>query len=203
MCIRDSTISAVASQLGSAIQRRLAEDALRVSEARNRAMLEALPDLVYRLSPDGTYLSYQVPDVPGFFPLPERFIGKHIDEALPSELAVELASVYRRAQESGEVQLWQYEVSVGDQLRDREARVFPIPGSDETMAIVRDITEQVHAQKALEASLRSKNELIASVAHELRTPLTAVVGFAQVLQDETSGLSAEERAEMIRVIAEA
>jgi PAS domain S-box-containing protein len=195
------TISAVAAQLGSSIQRRLAEDALRVSEARYRGMLEAIPDLVFRLSSDGTYLSFQVPDVPGFFPLPERFIGKRIDEALSPELAGELASVYRRAQESGEVQLWQYQFSTGDQLRDREARVFPIPGSDETMAIVRDITEQLHAQRALEASLRSKNELIASIAHELRTPLTAVVGFTQILRDQ-SGLSGEERTEMIRLIAE-
>jgi signal transduction histidine kinase len=164
-------------------------------------MLEAIPDLVFRLSSDGTYLSFQVPDVPGFFPPPERFIGKHIDEALSPELAGELASAYRRAQESGEVQLWQYQFSTGGQLRDREARVFPIPESDQTMVIVRDITDRVQAQKALEASLRSKDELIASISHELRTPLTAVVGYAQVLQDEASGLSATERAEMIRVIA--
>lgn len=196
------TISAVAAQLGSTIRRKLAEDALRISEARNRAMLETIPDQIYRLSPDGTYLSFQVPDMPGFFPPPERFIGKHIDEALPPELAGELASAYRRAQESDEVQLWEYQYEIDGRLRDREARIAPIHGSDETMVIVRDITEREQARQALEASLRSKNELIASISHELRTPLTVVMGFAQVLRDEASGLSAEERAEMIRSIAE-
>lgn len=58
------------------------------------------------------------------------------------------------------------------------------------------------AEGQLRESLRSKDELIASISHELRTPLTAVVGFAQVLQDEASGLSAGEKAEMIRSIAE-
>jgi len=196
------TISTVAAQLSSSIRRKLAEEALRVSEARSRAMLEAIPDLVFRLSPDGAYLSYQVPDAPGFIPAPERFVGKHIDEALPPELAGELASAYRRAHQSGEVQSWEYQYEVDGVLREREARVFPIPGSDETMVIVRDITEQVHTRKSLETSLRSKNELIASIAHEMRTPLTAVVGYAQVLQDETSGLSGEERTEIIRVIAD-
>ncbi|NQV06629.1 GAF domain-containing protein [bacterium] len=196
------TISTLAAQLGSTIKRKLAEDALRISEAQNRAMLEAIPDSIFRLDPDGTYLSYQVPDVPGFFSPPERFIGRHIDEALPSELADELASAYHRAQESGEVQIWEYQYEIDGQLRDREARIVPDRGSGGTMAVVRDVTERKQTRQALEALVRSKDELIASISHELRTPLAAVVGFAQILKDEASGLSAEERAEMIGLIAE-
>jgi PAS domain S-box-containing protein len=196
------TISTVAAQLGSTIRQKLAEETLRVSEAHKRAMLEALPDQFFRLSSDGTYLEFQIPDTPEFFPPPERFVGKHIDEVLPPELAGELAAVSVVARESGQVQLWEYQYEINGLLREREARVFPIPETDETMVIVRDITERVHAQKELEASLRSKDELIASISHELRTPLTSVVGFAQLLQDQTSGLSGEERAEMIRTIAD-
>jgi PAS domain S-box-containing protein len=196
------TISTVAAQLGSTIQHKLAEDALRISEAQNRAMIEAVPDLIFRLSPDGTYLTFQVPDVPGFFHPPERFIGHHIDEVLPPKLSGELASVYRRAHESGEVQLWEFQYEIDGELRDREARVVPIHESGETMVIVRDITEREQARLALEASLSAKDELIASISHELRTLLTAVVGFAEVLQQEASGLSPGERAEMIRSIAE-
>ncbi len=51
-------------------------------------------------------------------------------------------------------------------------------------------------------SLRSKEQLIASISHEMRTPLTAVVGFSQLLQTTDSGLSAEERAELIRSIGD-
>lgn len=195
------TISTLAAQLGSTIRQKLAEETLRVTGARTRAMLEALPDQYYRLSSDGTYLDFRVPDKSGSFPPPERFVGKHIDETLPPELAVELAAASLLARESGQVQLWEYQYEINGLLREREARVFPIPETDETMAIVRDITERVHARKELEASLRSKDQLIASISHELRTPLTAVVGFARLLQDQASGLSGEERAEMIRTIA--
>ena len=58
------------------------------------------------------------------------------------------------------------------------------------------------AESQLRDSLRSKEQLIASISHEMRTPLTAVVGFAQLLQISDSGLSAEERAELIRSIAD-
>lgn len=58
------------------------------------------------------------------------------------------------------------------------------------------------AESQLRDSLRSKEELIASISHEMRTPLTAVVGFAQLLQISDSGLSAGERAELIRSIAD-
>lgn len=44
--------------------------------------------------------------------------------------------------------------------------------------------------------------MIASVSHELRTPLTSVVGFAKLLEIEGSDLGAEERAMVIRTIAE-
>lgn len=58
------------------------------------------------------------------------------------------------------------------------------------------------AEGQLRDSLRSKEQLIASISHEMRTPLTAVVGFAELLQLEDSGLSDEERSEMIGSIAD-
>ncbi len=58
-------------------------------------------------------------------------------------------------------------------------------------------TEQLaQSNRELEQMLRSKNEWIASISHELRTPLTSVLGFARVLQDPSSDLSAGDRAEL-------
>jgi signal transduction histidine kinase len=78
----------------------------------------------------------------------------------------------------------------------------PVDGSLEATVVVRDITERESARETVEELVRSKEQLIASISHELRTPLTVVLGFAQILQDEASGSSAAERAEMIRSIAD-
>ncbi|HUP15769.1 MAG TPA: GAF domain-containing protein [Acidimicrobiia bacterium] len=58
------------------------------------------------------------------------------------------------------------------------------------------------AEGKLWDSLRSKEQLVATISHEMRTPLTAVVGFAELLQFPESGLSDDERIEMIRSIAD-
>lgn len=55
-------------------------------------------------------------------------------------------------------------------------------------AFVRDISQQVEAERLLqaareraEASNQAKSEFLGSMSHELRTPLTAIVGFADLM----------------------
>ena len=179
-------------------QRAAADEALRNTESLNRSILEAIPDQIYRLSPDNIVLSIQIPDTPGFFINPERFVGKHLDDVLPPELAADLASATHQAKATGRNQMLEYKYEIDGAIRDREARIVPVNNTGATIVIVRDITERVSTQLTLEASLRSKNELIASISHELRTPLTAMMGFAEILHGNTSGISSVEQAELMR-----
>jgi PAS domain S-box-containing protein len=64
-----------------------------------------------------------------------------------------------------------------------------------------DITDQVRAEQRLRDLMQAKDELIASVSHEIRTPLAAVVGYAQLLNDDIVHLTDDERKEMITTIA--
>lgn len=49
--------------------------------------------------------------------------------------------------------------------------------------------------------ISGRDQFIATVSHELRTPLTTLVGYSELLRDEVSGFSAEERVEMVGAIA--
>lgn len=63
------------------------------------------------------------------------------------------------------------------------------------------IREASLLEEAQAANL-AKTELLAAVSHELRTPLASVMGFSQLLRDEDAQLTAEDRKEAIRSIAE-
>ena len=91
-----------------------------------------------------------------------------------------------------------------------DATIVPIV-NDQTgaltgyMAIRHDITELKRIQESLriakdmaEAATRSKGEFLANMSHEIRTPMTAIIGYADLLSDQTR--SVQERAEFLQTI---
>ncbi len=89
------------------------------------------------------------------------------------------------------------------ELRSYEITATPILGSfdcaGQVMALARDVTERVRVERELhkrterleiqnkrvvEAS-KQKSRFIASLSHELRTPLTSIIGFSQILLEDT------------------
>jgi len=64
-----------------------------------------------------------------------------------------------------------------------------------------DVTDLRLVQRELEESLEDKQRLVASVSHEIRTPLASIVGFAQLLNDD-SDLSPEDRHEMVQLLVQ-
>ena len=64
-------------------ERKERERALHENEARQQATLDALPDLVFRMSRDGVYLDYSAPDPAQLATPADQVIGTSIEEAMP------------------------------------------------------------------------------------------------------------------------
>ena len=77
----------------------------------------------------------------------------------------------------------------------------PIDGKTHFMTIMRDVTEREQAHRRLQEMAEARVRLVASVSHEIRTPLSAVLGFAEVLNTDTSALPEQERQDLIGEIA--
>lgn len=56
----------------------------------------------------------------------------------------------------------------------------------------------LEAQKQAQSANKAKSEFLANMSHELRTPLNAVLGFSQLMQDDTS-ISSEQK-DFLRII---
>src|SRR5262245_1703526 len=68
-------------------ERKKTEEKLRESEEKNRAILHALPDLMFVQSKDGLYLDYHAKDPKALLMEPEKFLGKNMRVVVPKELS--------------------------------------------------------------------------------------------------------------------
>jgi PAS domain S-box-containing protein len=120
-------------------------------EARHRALLDAIPDLMFRLSRRGEYLEL-AGDVTRLAHPPEDVLGRTLSELLPEPVACTLLDAIARALDTGELATTDYRLrTVDGSLKDFEARVVPC-GTDEVVAIVRDVTDLRQAIRELTES---------------------------------------------------
>ena len=127
--------------------------ALLESEVHNRAVLAALPDLMFGFSRAGEILYYNAPDVDELYAKPEGFLGQKIDDILPDNVGAEFRHIIQRTLKTGQIQQFEYQLKVPKGIQDFEARMV-VSGPDQVLAIVRNITERKQAQATL---LESKN----------------------------------------------
>ncbi|MDY7014193.1 MAG: PAS domain S-box protein, partial [Cyanobacteriota bacterium] len=125
------------------------EQALVKSEATNRALLNAIPDLMLRVKRDGTYLDCKAGKQLAPVQPPEQLIGKKFTELLPPVVAQLGMNRIEDAFLTGEVQACEYQLLDGEKWVDYESRTVPC-GGDEVLILVRDISDR----KATEAALK-------------------------------------------------
>jgi len=142
-----------------------AEEAVRESEARNRAILEAIPDLMFCLTRDGVHVAFHAASQGELFTPPAEILGRTVSDILPDTVAEIYLRHIAQAIDGGEVLVFEYHLDFPE--RDRryyEARMVA-HRPDEVLTIVRDITERKHAEE----SLRQKDYIIESASSAIAT----------------------------------
>lgn len=186
------SLQLIADDLAQAVERKKAEEALRKSEARNRAMVEAIPDLIFRLDRKGVFLDYNAPEELLARP-PAEFLGRHLADVLP-EIAGEADRALGRALATGKMQNFEYRLEAPSGWRDFEARLVPI-GEDEALAIVRDITERKRLEREiLEVSGREQLRIGQDLHDGLGQQLLGIAMMSRALEKTLAVKSLEESA---------
>jgi PAS domain S-box-containing protein len=127
--------------------RKQAEEALRHSGMEMKAILAAIPDLLFRIHRDGTFVGCHAPNPDMLFVPPEQFLWKKLTEIMPSEVSAQAVPLIKKALDTGEVQRMEYYLPKGGEKRSWETRIIKCD-KDEVLAIARDITGRKRAEEA-------------------------------------------------------
>lgn len=178
-----------ANLLGAAFERIHHEETLRLSERRNRIIVDALPDLLLRVDRSGRIFDYNVNPSHSLHLDPESVIGKTLGTLWNEEVAEMLLPGSAEDSFFTEPRIVE-SFRLPHQENIFEARLFPL-SKMEALIIVRDVTEQARLNQM-------KSDFINRASHELRTPLTASILMTELLRQ---GGTPEEMAQYIDALA--
>ncbi len=185
------------------------------SEQQYRALVDAIPQLVGSMLPNGEldYCNQRWLEYTGF--TLEQSLGKgwlgavHPDDREPAFQS------YRLAIEAGNTHIGEFRVrrASDGSYRWHLARCVPLRGSDGqiikwygTQTDVDDqkrMAEELNAIKdAADAANRAKSEFLANMSHEIRTPMNGVLGMTELLLDTPLSDEQRESVELVKSSAE-
>lgn len=131
-------------------ERRAAEQNLRRSEARIRALFASNPDVVFRMTTEGEFLDVHFPEHLDAPFTKDQLIGRTVRDFYGDAAMSEQVRLSKAAVRTKEVQVAEYELAPpsGGEPRRMESR-FVASGPDEVVVNVRDVTERAMLEREL------------------------------------------------------
>lgn len=164
-------------------ERKLVEDALITSEARSRAILEALPDLMFVMDADGVIRNYHASEREDLYVAPELFMGRRMEEFLPDTAAALFMSHRRNLHASGRPQVFEYELDIPTKGKAWFEARMAVSGERESITLVRNITARLKLEEQLRQSQKmdAVGRLAGGISHDFNNLLTVIIGYTELV----------------------
>lgn len=122
-------------------ERQTIEASLRQSNATIQQILQAIPDLLLWMKPDGTCIGISEGQELENLLTEQVNIGSNQYDLLPPAQAAQRREAFQQALSTGKVQIYEQELTIGDVHQYEEVRVVPVK-ADLLLVIVRDISDR-------------------------------------------------------------
>jgi signal transduction histidine kinase len=162
------------------------EDLVKQRSAELTRLFDALPDLYFRASRDGTVLECRAGRPEDLLMPVESLLGQRMQDFLPPDVASLFAQALNQLEFGADQLVLEYQLSLERGEQHFEARMLPL-GTDQLVVVVRNVTDRheidaarEHNRLETERLARQKSEFLMNMSHEIRTPLNAVLGLAQM-----------------------
>ena len=172
-------------------ERKQAEEALRESEARLRAIVHAVPDVLLVLDEEGRYLEILSTQPQFLDPEPTTLKGRLVSDVLPAEIAQVSLNAIRQTLLTRQPQRFEYALPTGGAGQHYlEARTAPMDGLFMGRAAVVQLVRDVTSQRLTEASLRQAQkmeavgQLTGGMAHDFNNLLAVILGNLELLAED-------------------
>lgn len=130
-------------------ERKQAEAALLRSEAQSRQLLQAIPEMLFVIDDQGTYLHAQAEQENDLVLRPNELIGQTIDQVLPPDVVQGVRKSMAIARATGQGQILEYQLKFEEETRYFDGRLTPY-GEANFVVTVRNITERKRAERAIQ-----------------------------------------------------
>lgn len=143
-------------------ERKKAEDLIRKSEMENRAIVQAVPDMMFKLNREGVFLDYI--NNSSIIPIssPDFFIGKRINDVLPESLGKIAVDALHFAFDTRQISSFEYIINSSGTDLFYENRIIAV-SNDEAYSFVRNISDRKFAEKELIGKTQNLSVLIQSL----------------------------------------